>query len=136
MSRPDPARRVTRVLSLVRGADAGSARTADPALDLNAFAVADVIDLTLVLKDRAVELAVDAAHVHPIDIAGVPVPAALPSTDIRALLGSGVRVLAVADDLQRRGIDADRLVEGVEVVDESVLAGLLIAADVTLGAMS
>jgi hypothetical protein len=48
-----------RVLSILRDADVGAARDADPALDANAYAVADEIELTLVLKDRGVELGLD-----------------------------------------------------------------------------
>lgn len=123
---------ITRVLSLVRRADAGAARAADPALDLNAYAVAEDVELTLVLQDRAVELALAAAQCRPADLAGVAVPAAVPATDVRALLDSGVRVLAVAADLEARGLYADDLVAGVELVDRVVLARLLVEHDVTL----
>lgn len=125
-----------RVLSIVRGADAGAARANDPALDLNAFAVAEDIELTLVLKDHGVELGLRAAACHTGTIAGVEVPAAVPATDLRALLGSGVRVVAVAPDLQARGLAADQLLDGVEVVDEPGLAGLVAACDVTLSTTS
>lgn len=126
----------TRVLSFVRGADAGSARTADPALDLNAFAVAEDIELTLVLKDHGVELALAEAQFHPADVADVAVPWADPSTDIRALADSGVRVCAVAEDLAIRGLSDARLVDGVEVVEESGVNSLIAEHDVTLSTIS
>ncbi len=126
--------RPVRVLSVVRGADAGSARTADPALDVNAYAVADEVELTLVLKDRGVELAEAGGRVHPVHVAGVPVPCASPTDDLRALVGSGVRVVAVREDLERRGLAAAALVEGVEVVDEAELAELVVEHDVVLSA--
>lgn len=126
----------TSVLSIVRGADAGAARPNDPSLDLNAYAVAEDIELTLVLKDHGVELALAAADCHPGTIAGVDVPATVPATDLRALLDSGVRVLAVDPDLRARGLTIDELLDGVEVLDEPGLAALLASADVTLSTTS
>jgi intracellular sulfur oxidation DsrE/DsrF family protein len=123
---------VTRVLSIVRGADAGAARATDPALDLNAYAVADEVDLTLVLKDRGVELGLARAACHPDEIAGVDVPATVPATDLTGLLSSGVTVLAVTEDLAARGIAPSDLLDGVAPVDEAALAGLIADHDVTL----
>lgn len=125
-----------RVLSILRGADAGAARANDPALDLNAYAVAEDIELTLVLKDHGVELALADAACHPEAIAGVEVPATVPATDLRALLDSGVRVLAVGPDLGARGLSVDELLGGVEVVDEPGLAALVASSDVTLSTTS
>jgi intracellular sulfur oxidation DsrE/DsrF family protein len=122
----------TRVLSLLRGADAGAARPADPALDLNAYAVAEDVDLTLVLKDAAVELGLEGASSSPGAIAGIDVPVAEPATDLTALLGSGVAVLAVIEDLAARGLDPAELLPGIDVVDERTLAGLVAEHDVTL----
>lgn len=126
----------TRVLSIVRGADAGAARPNDPALDVNAYAVAGDVELTLVLKDHGVELALGGAACHQDTIAGVEVPASVPATDLRALLDSGVRVLAVEADLRARGLTAGDLLDGVEIVDEPVVAELLAACDVTLSTTS
>lgn len=122
----------TRVLSLLRGADAGAARAADPALDLNAFAVAEDVELTLVLKDAAVELGLEQASSHPGSVAGIDVPAASPSDDLRALLGSGVAVLAVMEDLVLRGLDPAELLPEIDVIDERALARLVADNDVTL----
>ncbi len=123
-----------RVLSIIRGADAGSARTADPALDVNAYAVADDVELTLVLKDRGVELGEIGGRIHPVHIAGVAVPAATPSDDLLALIGSGVRVLAVREDVAQRGLHQDQLVAGIRLVDEAALAQLVLDHDVVLSA--
>lgn len=123
---------ITRVLSLVRRADAGAARAADPALDLNAYAVAEDVELTLVLQDRGVELALESASCHPGDLAGIEVPAAVPATDLRALLGSGVRVLAISTDLAARGLAVEDLVAGVAVIEPESLADMLMEHDVTL----
>lgn len=122
----------TSVLSILRGADSGSPRENEPALDVNAYAVADEIDLTILLAGIGVELALARADRHPISIAGVAVPTASPDTDLQALLASGVQVLATASDLDRRGLTVDDLVPGVEAVDDTRIATLIAAHDVTL----
>lgn len=132
MSRARP----TTVLSIVRGADAGSARSADPVLDVNAYAVADDVELTLVLKDRGVELAVAGGLAHPVMVAEVSVPLARPTDDLQGLIDSGVRVVAVREDLDRRGLAAPRLLAGVGIVDEAALAAMVIDHDVVLVATS
>lgn len=123
---------LTRVLSVLRGADPGAAREADPALDVNAYAVAEDIELTLVLKDQAVGLGLAPAAPTPEVIAGIAVPAAEPATDLTALLGSGVRICAVREDLEARGLAATDLVDGLELIDADDLAGMVAGHDVTL----
>lgn len=126
----------TRVLSLLRGADAGAARAADPALDINAYAVAEDVELTLVLKDAGVELGLQRASARPGSVAGVEVPVAEPATDLLALLGSGVTVLAVTEDLTARGLDPATLLPGIDLVDERALSSLISTSDVTLATTS
>lgn len=121
-----------RVLSILRGADAGAARDADPALDANAYAVADEIELTLVLKDRGVELGLDEVCCDQGMLGGLAIPVAEPGIDLRALLGSGVRVCAVSEDLSARGIEPSELVAGIEPVTEAELSRLILHQDVTL----
>ena len=123
---------VTRVLSILRGADPGAPRSADPALDLNAYALAEDVELTLVLKAAGVELAVADAHVHTATVAGLDVPASTPDADLAALLASGVVVLAVGEDLAARGLEPADLVACVRAVPESQLAALVAEHDVTL----
>jgi hypothetical protein len=122
----------TRVLSILRGAEAGAARAADPAVDTTAFAVADDVELTVVLKDRAVELGLAGTRCQATPLAGIDVPVAEPATDLRALLGSGIRVLAVTEDLTTRGLRLGALLAGIETVAEAELAGLIVSHDVTL----
>lgn len=121
-----------RVLSIVRDADVGAARAADPALDTNAYAVADEIDLTLVLKDRGVELALDGVCCDGAELRGVAVPVTEPGRDLRGLAASGVQVYAVSEDLALRGIEPSAVVDGVALLTEAELAGLLTTHDVTL----
>lgn len=123
---------VTRVLSVLRSADPGAPRAADPVLDLNAYSLAEDVEITLVLKAAGVELGLAGAHVHAAIVGGIDVPAASAEHDLRALLGSGVRVLAVEEDLVARGLAPGDLVDGIDVVPEADLADLLPAHDVTL----
>ena len=126
----------TRVLSLLRGADAGAARAADPALDLNAYAVAEDVELTLVLKDAGVELGLEHATARPGSVVGVEVPAAEPATDLLALLGSGVSILAVTEDLAARGLDPGELLPGIDIGAARHLPLLVATSDVTLATTS
>jgi predicted peroxiredoxin len=117
-----------RVVSVLRGA-ARSLRATEPALEANAYAVAEDLEVSVVLTGQAVELALAAAAVRPSDIAGVALPPAASGQDLRGLIESGVRVYAGAEDLQARGMDDAALVEGVETLDEGRLAALLRDAD-------
>ncbi|MBW3664944.1 MAG: DsrH/TusB family sulfur relay protein [Actinobacteria bacterium] len=121
-----------RVLSVVRGADAGAARETDPTLDLNAYALAEELELTIVLAGRGVELALDDPRVARVTVAGVEVPAATPGSDVRALLASGVQVFALAEDVAVRGLSTSDLVSGVELIPGDRFADLLTGHDVTL----
>ncbi len=123
---------VTTVLSILRSADPGAPRIADPVLDLNAYALAEDVELTLLLKAAGVELGVAGAHVQAAAVGGVEVPAAAAEHDLRALLASGVRVLAVEQDLVARGLSAGDLVDGVAPVPESRLTELVREHDVIL----
>lgn len=123
---------VTRVVSILRSADPGAPRAADPVLDLNAYALAEDVELTLVLKAAGVELGVRGAHVHAATVGGLDVPAAAAEADLRAILASGVRVLAIEEDIIARGVAASDLLPGIETVPELGLAGLLTDHDVAL----
>jgi sulfur relay (sulfurtransferase) DsrF/TusC family protein len=123
---------VTRVLSILRSSDPGAPRAADPVLDLNAYALAEDVELTLVLKAAGVELGVADAHVRPARIGGRDVPAAAAEEDLSALLASGVRVLAVEEDLRARGLGDGDLLPGVTTIVEEQLANELEEHDVTL----
>lgn len=123
---------VTRVLSILRSADPGAPRATDPALDLNAYALAEDVELTLVLKAAGVELALAGAHARAATVAGVEVPAPTAGDDLRALLESGVTVLAVVEDLAARGLDGGDLLPGVRTVAETEIASAIGEHDVTL----
>lgn len=117
-----------RIVSLLRSAP-GALRTTDPALEANAYAVAEDVDLTLILRGDAVDFALAGGEARPASIAGVALPPAAGSQDLRGLLESGVRVVAEAAALTNRGIDATDLIGGVTVADDAEVIRILTAAE-------
>jgi predicted peroxiredoxin len=117
-----------RIVSVLRSAPP-ALRGTDPALEANAYAVAEDLDLTLVLREAAVELAVRAAEVRPADVAGVALPPAAGGQDLRGLVESGVRVVADAESLGAHGLRRNDLVPGVEIADQATIFSLLEASD-------
>jgi len=115
------ARRITSILQRSPAALCGT----DPALEANAYAVAEDVDLTVVLRGDAVEFAVAGGEARPASVAGVALPPAAGGQDLLGLLESGVRVVAEAAAVSARGLSADDLVRGVEVVDGERLTQVL-----------
>lgn len=121
-----------RVVSLLQGVS-GALLATEPALEANAYAIAEDVELTLVLRGPAVELAVAGGEVHPGELAGVTLPPAASAQDLRGLIESGVEVLVPAGELGRLGLGHDDLVSGVAVREDDDLAEVLRTADAVLG---
>lgn len=117
-----------RVASLLRSAP-GALRATDPALEANAYAVAEDVDLTVVLRGSAIEFAVRGSEARPAQVAGVSLPPAAGSQDLRGLLESGVRILAEAAALTARGLHESQLIDGVVLADDTEIADVLAAAE-------
>lgn len=117
-----------RVVSLLRSPP-GALRATDPALEANAYAVAEDVDLTVVLRGDAVDFALAGGEARPAQIAGVALPPAAGSQDLRGLLESGVRVVAEAAALSARGIDEGDLVAGVSIADDTEVIRILTGAE-------
>ena len=117
-----------RIVSLLRSAP-GALRTADPALEANAYAVAEDVDLTVILRGNAVDFALTGGETRPTRIAAVALPPGAGSQDLRGLLESGVRVVAEAAALQARGISAAELLAGVAVAGDAEVTRILIEAE-------
>lgn len=117
-----------RITSLLRSAP-GALRSTDPALEANAYAVAEDVDLTVVLRGDAVEFALLGSEARPTTVAGVPLPPAAGSQDLRGLLESGVSVVVEAAALQSRGLDAGQLIDGVRIAGDDEIADVLAEAE-------
>lgn len=117
-----------RIISVLRSAP-GALRATDPALEANAYAVAEDVDLTVLLCGDAVEFALAGSEARPSQIAGVALPPAAGGQDLRGLIESGVTVVADAGALASRGIARDDLVRGVQVGDETVIADAINGAE-------
>lgn len=113
-----------RLVSLIRHAP-GAPRGSEPSLEANAYAVTQDLDLTVVLLADAVRLAVASAETRPRTIAGAAFPPAAPSHDLRALLESGIEVLAHSGALADQGITPTDLLQGVEIVDDARIAAAI-----------
>lgn len=121
-----------RVVSLLQGVS-GALLPTEPALEANAYAVAEDVDLTLVLRGPAVELAIAGGEVRPGELVGVALPPAASAQDLQGLIESGVAVLVAAEELDRLGLVPTDLVHGVTVRDRPALAEELRTADAVLG---
>ena len=116
------------IVSLLRTAP-GALRATDPALEANAYAVAEDVDLTVILRGDAVDFALAGGEARPAQIAGVALPPAAGSQDLRGLLESGVRVVAEAAALTARGIAEADLIAGVHVADDTEVMRILTDAE-------
>jgi intracellular sulfur oxidation DsrE/DsrF family protein len=101
-------------------------------LEVNVYAVAEDVDLSVVLRGAAIEYAGRAESVPPAKLAGCPLPDARCARDLRGLLESGVPVYVDADSASGQGMGVDDLVDGVSVVDAGQLTDLLRTADAVL----
>ena len=110
-----------RLVSLIRHAP-GAPRGSEPALEANAYAVTQDVDLTVVLQGDAVRLAVGAGDSPPRTVAGAPFPPSAPAHDLRALLESGIGVLVHDDGVRAHGIDVADLLPGITLADDAQIA--------------
>jgi predicted peroxiredoxin len=119
------------VVSIMSGAPA-AVSPADPVLEANVYAVAEDIDLTVVLRGAAIEYAAMTTSVAPARLAGRPLPNARCARDLRGLLESGVPVYVDAGSAADQGLQAEHFVDGVSLTDTRHLAELLRGADAVL----
>jgi intracellular sulfur oxidation DsrE/DsrF family protein len=120
-----------RVVSVLRGA-AGVPLANDAALEANAYAVAEDLDLSIVLRGRGVELAQRRAAGRTPVLAGCALPDPAAAADLQGLVESGVCVYVGDDCLAQLGLESSDLVDGVRVVTAAVVAELLRTADAVL----
>lgn len=120
-----------RVVSVLRG-PSGAPRPNDPALEANAYAVAEDLDLALLLRGRGVELAQHRSPHASLDLAGRALPDPAAAADLQGLIESGVPVYVGEDCLAQLGLGADDLLDGVRIVDADAVADLFRDADAVL----
>jgi predicted peroxiredoxin len=120
-----------RVVSIMSGAPAAISPV-DPVLEANVYAVAEDVDLSVVLRGAAIEYATKATSVPPARLAGRPLPNNRCARDLRGLLESGVLVYVDADSAANRGLHSDDLVDGVNLAGAEHLATLFRTADAVL----
>ncbi len=120
-----------RVVSVLRTAPLFG-RGMDPVLEANAYAVAEAVDIALVLTGPAVELALAGGVVPPRSVGGVALPPAAHDQDLLGLLESGVAVYVFAPDLTRLGLSGRDVVPGVRLADAETFAAVLREAEAVL----
>ena len=119
------------VVSLIRRA-ARPPRASHPVLEANAYAVAENLELTLLLRDGGVELALQASELSPLELAGVALPDPQAASDLQGLIESGVPVCVDGASLERLGIRPEELASGVRVLDQGAVSELLRRAEAVL----
>jgi predicted peroxiredoxin len=120
-----------RVVSILSGAPAALADE-DPVLEANVYAVAEDVDLVLLLRGAAVEYAVVASAVPTATLADHPLPDARCARDLRGLLESGVAVHIDAVSAEQQGVGDGDLIPGVSVAGSDEQLELLERADAVL----
>lgn len=120
-----------RVVSILSGPPAAMA-SEDPVLEANIYAVAEDVDLTVLLRGAAIEYATVAREVPAATLADHPLPNARCARDLRGLLESGVMVYVDALSAGHQGVGPDQLIRGVSVADAGEQLDLLHRADAVL----
>lgn len=120
-----------RVVSILSGPPAAMS-SEDPVLEANIYAVAEDVDLTVLLRGAAIEYATVTREVPPAMLADRPLPNARCARDLRGLLESGVLVCVDGAGAGQLGIGPDDLIPGVSVADADEQLDLLRRADAVL----
>src|SRR5687767_9156720 len=81
-------------------------------------------DVSVLLRANAVSYLIE-QECPPLEIGGVRIShPARPTEDINRLQGKGVKIFAVRDDLEERGIKNKDCLGGVQIIGRSDIAGL------------
>lgn len=117
---------MAKILSVVERAYHGTLEEQD---DTNLWMTAAIKgaggDLSVLLRGNAVNYAVKGQDASGLNIGGVPLK--VPPTidkDVENLIGKGVAVYAVEEDLRTRAIGRENIVGGVQVIPQSKVAEL------------
>lgn len=120
-----------RVVSVLTGTPAVMSPE-DPVLEANIYAVAEDVDLTILLRGGAIEYAAATGTTPTVALAGQPLPNARCARDLRGLLESGVAVYVDAASAAHQGLSTDGLIPGVHIADARQQSDLLRSAEAVL----
>jgi intracellular sulfur oxidation DsrE/DsrF family protein len=120
-----------RVVSILTAAPAAMSTT-DPVLEANIYAVAEDVDLTVLLRGVAIEYAARGGDAPTATLAGHDLPNSRCARDLRGLLESGVLVYVDAVSARHQGLDGSDLIPGVSIADAGEQSALLRTADAVL----
>lgn len=110
------------ILSVLSHTEYGNLEDSDIGLFASAFAPVANQNLTLLLREDAVNYAVRGQDGTGIKIAGTPVqPGFMIETDLKALQQTKIPVYAVREDLEERGIKQDDVIPGVQLLSKKEL---------------
>ncbi|HEV8437149.1 MAG TPA: DsrE family protein [Methylomirabilota bacterium] len=115
-----------KILSILSHTEYGNLEDSDIGLFASAFAPVAGQQMTLLLREDAVNYAVRGQDGTGIKIAGTPIqPGFLIETDLRSINQSNIPVFAIREDLEERGIEPNDLIEGVKLMSHQELGKLV-----------
>lgn len=115
-----------KILSILSHTEYGNLEDSDIGLFASAFAPVAGQQMTLVLREDAVNYAVRGQDGTGIKIAGAPIqPGFLIETDLRSVNQSNIPVYVVREDLAERGIKPEEVIEGVKLMRRKELGKLV-----------
>ncbi len=115
-----------KILSILSHTEYGNLEDSDIGLFASAFAPAAGQQMTLLLREDAVNYAVRGQDGTGIKIAGTPIqPGFLIETDLRSVNQSNIPVYVMREDLTERGIKPEELIEGVKLMRRKELGKLV-----------
>lgn len=115
-----------KILSILSHTEYGNLEDSDIGLFASAFAPVAGQQLTMLLREDAVNYAVRGQDGTGIKIAGTPIqPGFLIETDLRSLNQANIAVYAIREDLEERGIKPNELVEGVKLMSRKEIGKLV-----------
>jgi sulfur relay (sulfurtransferase) DsrF/TusC family protein len=115
-----------KILSVLSHTEYGNLEDSDIGLFASAFAPVAGSQMTMLLAEDAVNYAVRGQDGTGIKIAGGTVqPGFLIETDLTSVQEAKIRVYAVSEDLEERGIPPSELVTGVRLISRTELGKLV-----------
>lgn len=115
-----------KILSVLAHTEYGNLEDSDIGLFASAFAPVAGQQMTLLLREDAVNYAVRGQDGTGIKIAGAIVqPGFLIETDLRSVQQTKIPVYVVREDIEERGIKPNELIEGVQLLSKKELGKLI-----------